>query len=45
VNQDFPCFDGSVLSKEVTLPAYNATNFVVSRTDRSLVYVGSLGTF
>ena len=44
-NQDFPMFEGSVLSQEVSLPAYNPTSFVVSRNDSLLVYAATLGTF
>ena len=44
-NQDFPCFKGSIMSKEVPVPALNPTNFVISRKDPSVVYVGTLGTF
>ena len=44
-NQDFPCFEGSVLSQELPLPAYNPTNFVVSRNAPSLVFAATLGTF
>ena len=38
-------FEGSVLSQEIALPAYNPTSFVVSRQDPSVVYAASLGTF
>jgi len=34
-----------VLSQDVALPAYNPTNFVISRFDPSVVFVGTLGTF
>jgi len=43
--QDFEIFDGSVLSQEMPLPAFNPTNFVVCRTDPSVVFVATLGTF
>ena len=33
------------MSQEVPLPAFNPTNFVISRKDPSLVFVGTLGTF
>jgi len=44
-SQDFPIFEGSVLSQEVPLPAYNPTNFVVSRTDPTVVFAVTFGTF
>ena len=34
-----------MLSQEVPLPALNPTNFVISRKDPMLVFVGTLGTF
>jgi len=44
-NQDFDIFDGSVLSQELPLPAYNPTNFAVCRNDLSVVFVATLSTF
>jgi len=43
--QDFEIFEGSLLSQDLALPALNPTNFVVSRREPSVVFVGTLGTF
>jgi len=44
-NQDFKCLKGSILNQEVPLNSYNPTNFVYSRSDLTVVYAATIGTF